>query len=177
MSATTLRIVLLCVLFAVQLATPAAMLMRQEMVLDRGERFRFVCAPVDPADVLRGRYVALGFEASSVDIENGLVFQPGETVYVRITRGDDGFARLSDPARTPPANGPYLRATTRWGGGGGLRLQLPFDRYYLEESMAPEIERKYRDRLREGVEAYADVRVLDGRAALEEVYLDGVPLR
>lgn len=176
MNATMIRGGLLGVLFLVQLATPAAMLLRQEMVLERGELYRFACAPVDPADVLRGRYVALGFEASSIDVPDGASFRRGETVYVRVTTGDDGYAVLSEPTTAAPEEGAYLRTTVRWGGGNEVRVRIPFDRYYLEESIAPEIERRYRDEVRDGVEAYAEVRILNGRPALEAVYLDGKPL-
>ena len=96
---------------------------------------------------------------------------------MRVTTGDDGYAVLSDPAPAPPPDGPFLRTTVRWSGGNEVRVRIPFDRYYLEESIAPEVERRYRDEVRDGVEAYAEVRILDGRPALEAVYLDGKPLR
>ncbi|MGH8446582.1 MAG: GDYXXLXY domain-containing protein, partial [Solimonas sp.] len=90
------------------------------------------------------------------------------------------YARLGVPQREPPAQGDYLVAHLRWIDGDGMAmLQLPFDRYYLEEHAAPAAEQAYRDANRAGgqSEAYVSVRVRDGRAVLEELFINNVPVR
>jgi hypothetical protein len=48
----------------------------------------------------------------------------------------------------------------------------------MNEHLAPEAERAYAETAgEEGIEAYAVVRVLDGHGVIEELYLDGVPVR
>lgn len=172
------RVVLLAFVCLAQLAVPAWMLVSRERVLAAGETFRFECAPVDPVDVFRGRYVALAFATNPVTVPEGLRFAPGQRVFLRVVVGPDGFALLRDPSTTAPSDGAFLRARAHHlAGNGQLSLDLPFDRYYLEEKLAPEAERAYRQRARGGARpTHVTVRLLDGRAVLEELYLDGLPV-
>jgi uncharacterized membrane-anchored protein len=160
-----------------QLAAPAWLLIRQERTLRHGDAFRFECVPVDPHDVFRGHYLALGFARTTVDAPADVRFSPGERVYVRIEQDKDGFARLTDPSKLPPSDGPFLRTRVAQAAvNGRLRLRLPFDRYYLEENAAPEAEEAYQERTREGAaKVWVEVRVRDGHAALEQLYLDDLP--
>jgi uncharacterized membrane-anchored protein len=58
-----------------------------------------------------------------------------------------------------------------------VRLQLPFDRYYAEEQLAPEIEQAYRANSRRGEQkAFIAVRVRKGRGVLEELYIEDLPV-
>lgn len=59
-------------------------------------------------------------------------------------------------------------------------LKLPFDRYYLDEKLAPKAEKIYNESQRRGKvtkEATLQVRVLKGRALIESLEIDGVPIR
>jgi uncharacterized membrane-anchored protein len=68
-----------------------------------------------------------------------------------------------------------------------LVLDYPFNRYYLPENIAPEAERIYQAALRWTPNAtvipavrnanYATVRVLNGAAVLDELYINGLPVR
>jgi len=179
MTRLPLRTVLLALLCLAQLAVPTWLLARQELTLQDGELFKFACEPVDPLDVFQGRYVALGFDQRLVDLPMGVSFSPGEPVYVKIERGEDGYARLSDPSKGAPDEGPYLQArVANQTGNRQLVLRLPFDRYYLEEEAAPEAEQAYREHVADGKKrAHVTVRVWNGYAALDELYLDDVPIR
>ena len=163
-----------------QVAVPARMLWVREHTLQTGERFRFRCLPVDPVDALRGRYVALGFEAADAPpTHENLRF--GQRVAVAVETGPDGFARLGPPSPGPPETGPWVRvrfAGSRVHDDGEIsRVDLPFDRFYMKETVAPEVEAALRDRSEERVEAWLAVRILDGLAVPEELYLDGLPVR
>ena len=50
------------VVCAVQLAVPALMIRTYEATLERGRPYKVRCAPMDPADAFRGRYVWLSLE-------------------------------------------------------------------------------------------------------------------
>ncbi len=57
-------------------------------------------------------------------------------------------------------------------------MTLPFDQYWLDENIAPQADRAYAENSRRGAAAaYVTVRVRDGDAALEQLYIDDVPLR
>jgi hypothetical protein len=165
------------VLCLAQLAVPTARIWTWETTLRLGESFRFRCEPVDPVDALRGRYVDLNFADAEIDTGD---FDPARsrTWTVRVVAGEDGFARLVAPSTTPPEEGAWIRVHESWGGGSGetTRVRLPFDRFYMEEWEAPAAEAALRGRGDEAVEAWLVVRILDGRAVPEMLYLDGVPV-
>ena len=55
---------------------------------------------------------------------------------------------------------------------------IPFDRLWVTEANAPAAEQAYfAHSRREKVDAYATVRVIDGDAGIEELYIAGQPLR
>lgn len=161
----------------VQLAVPARMILEHERTLSRGELFRFQVAPVDPYDPFRGRYVLLSFDAETVPGEPGDDLEPGDRVFATIAEDEDGFAQVIDLGRKRPQGGAYLRARVRRIPGDHVQLDFPFERYYMEESLAPEAERAYREHTRrEKIDAFVTVRVRGGRAVLEELYLAGMPI-
>lgn len=168
---------LLFLLFLVQLAVPASMIAGREMTLRHGQPFRFRTAPVDPYDPFRGRFVALNLEAASAPLPEGLELKHRQKVLVRLAVDEAGFAYCRDIVAAPPQEGSYLIARVQYWDRERVRLQLPFDRYYAEEELAPEIERAYRAHSRRDKrEAYITVRMRDGRGVLEELYIDDLPV-
>lgn len=178
----TIAFALLC---AVQLAVPAHMILQQQRVLAEGSLHRFRTAPVDPADPFRGRYVALRFDAECVPA--GTLPPTADTrrrLYAALQRDAEGYTVLTSLHGQPPAGESIAVRPAGWGcGEREQRVLLPFDRYYMDEALAPEAELAYLalNRRGEALElprnTYVSVRVLDGRAALEELYLDGLPVR
>jgi hypothetical protein len=177
------RLAALLVVGAIQVAVPLRMIAGQQRTLREGTVWRFRTAPVDPADAFRGRYVALGFENDHTTVAPGHEVSQGDWVYVPLSVDGEGFARLEPALGSPPASGDYLRLRAQWLGGGGeqtlVHFTLPFHRLYLEESAAPRAEAAYVASQRADARrpAWAVVRVLDGRAALEDVRVEGRSLR
>lgn len=174
----------LAVVGAIQLAVPLWMIAGYERTLARGTAWRFEVAPVDPADAFRGRYLALGFDAELTPLPARPGIERGERAFVPLVEGSGGFARLDPPRETPPAEGDYLRLRVRtvYGGKDGPHayVDLPFDRLYLPEGLAPAAEKRLRDSLGDpdaSVRAWAVVRVRDGRGVLEDLVIDGVSAR
>src|SRR5205823_4166257 len=58
-----LRILIFGVVALAQLAVPATMVWQRDQTLKQGRIWKFRTAPVDPVDVIRGRYIALRFTA------------------------------------------------------------------------------------------------------------------
>lgn len=172
---------------AAQWAVPVYLVQRGQTTLAQGTQYRFRTAPIDPVDPFRGRYVVLDFEAARLALRNGAdAFEAGRRVYAPIVVGDDGFATLGAPAAAAPASGDYLEVEVQWVNAGEIGLRLPFDRYYMDEHAAPEAERRYweasRPRGTTDAEdprkpAFVTVRVRNGYAVLEELYIDGKPVR
>lgn len=159
---------------AIQLAAPASMIFGHERTLAQGRAFRFQTAPVDPYDPFRGKYVALNFGDNRTRLPKNYQGALSRAVYAPIEVGADGFARLGEAATTPPA-GPYLTFDVS-GGYPGQQLQMPFDRFYLDEGKAPQAEAEYLERARDR-DAYLVVRVLDGNWAIEGLVVGGKSIR
>lgn len=179
-----LRLALLVAVGLAQLAVPLGMIAGHERILEEGAVWRFRTAPVDPADAFRGRYLALGFAEREAPLAEGVSVRPGNRVAVPLAEGEEGFAELGTVRREPPEEGDWLRLRVLSvhrdeEGRTRARVLLPFDRLYLEESVAPRAEEAYRQLTRgeEGAEAWTVVRVLDGRAALEDVVVGGRSIR
>lgn len=180
-------IAVLLLMCLVQWAVPATLIQRNQTTLSEGTGYRFRTAPVDPIDPFRGRYVALDFTAALIEVPSAQDYQPDTRMYAPIEVGDDGYAQLLPPRAQPPASGDYLVVRVGWlHDGTQLRVQLPFDRYYMDEDLAPEAERLYRDgslRSPTGEEddprrpAYVMVRVRGASAVIEELYIDDLPVR
>jgi hypothetical protein len=157
---------------AVQVALPAMRIRQYEQTLQGGTAYKFRTRPVDPYDAFRGRYVTLGYD---------MIYAPwgekekppyGEKVYVLVERGPDGFAQLSKASRKPPTGENWLALKSTDSGGEGLiGVELPFDRFYMTELLAPIAEDAFRRRARAQLDSFALVRVKNGFGVIEQVYL------
>lgn len=169
-------------LFAVavllQLAVPASMIARRERVLRDGQAFKFRTAPVDPYDAFRGRYVALGLEQRSVPLAPGQDFQRGQKVYALLEEDAEGFAHYAGLSRTRPEAQPFLATRIHYVSGTNAFLDLPFDRFYMEENKAPAAEQAYREHSRRtNNTAYIQVRIQNGFGVIEDLYLNNTPIQ
>ena len=173
-----LRLGLWIVLAVAQLAAPAWMILGEERVLRNGRALKLQTRPVDPADVFRGRYVALGFAIEQVP--RALVrgdLEPGDAAYLELREGADGFAEAVALQKEKPAGDLFLKAKVSFTTPENVGVELPFNRYYMDENAAPEAEAAYRDRTADPKEAWVTVRVLQGRGVIEELYIGGKPVR
>lgn len=170
---------LLALAIVLQWALPASLAWRSEQILRSGTRYYLRTAPVDPLDAFRGRYVALRFTDATVRLPAGADWPAGSRLYVPLLVGADRYAHFGTPLRAAPAHGDYLEARLRRREADGtVQLALPFDRYYVEERLAPAAEQAYRAAAASApAAAYVSIRVRGGEAVLEELFIDNVPLR
>lgn len=160
------------VMCAAQLAVPVYMITSREEILEYGASYKFRCGPVDPYDAFRGRYVALSFPNMQIDNWKGEYLDGSEDAYAALGVDEEGFAKITDVTLAPPVAGDYLRVTAYGGGTADstLRVNLPFDRYYMDEFQAPEAEVAYRAQSRTEEGAHAVIRVQDGEGVVEGLY-------
>ncbi|MEW6173934.1 MAG: GDYXXLXY domain-containing protein, partial [Bacillota bacterium] len=168
----------------------------RETTLKTGRQFKFRTAPVDPYDAFRGRYVAIGIENNAAidygapefkpgqkEFAGSRELKPGQRVYAHITVDAKGFASFSKVTANRPEGNAYIQTTVNFvmnePAGSKVYFRLPFDRYYMEEKAAPAAESAYRrySMNPERSNAYITVRVKEGFAVLEELYIDGKPIR
>ncbi len=191
--------IILGIVLAAQLLIPASMILKHERILRTGELYRFKTRPIDPADPFQGRYVWLGFENDYIPGINKNEPSPkyNERVFVSLGAGSDDLCVLKSWSRTQPETGDYLKlkytgTRTQWNPDTkkstymGLRFHLPFNRFYMDENKAKRAERIVRRTTIDLFEpantnlvtnCWANVRVLNGAALIEDVLVDGTPIR
>lgn len=164
---------------AAQLAVPAFMLIGHERVRNEGAIFNFRTAPVDPRDPFRGEYVRLDFE-----VENGrwilpLLDKDGmprvQHAFAVLGADSAGFARIDALVDERPSAGAFVPVEYMyWSGDTLFNLDLPFDRFYVQEGDGPRTEELLAPQWNDttvtpGLPAYAVVRVLDGQTVIEDL--------
>ena len=161
-----------------QLAVPASLVWKRGRTLAYGRVWKFKTEPVDPVDAIRGRYVALRFATETL---RGSVHLPEKiaaesTIYVTLKEDTEGFAQVDQISATP-LKGDNVVEAEAWYRQDLEHVRFPFDRLWVAERVAPAAETAYRENSRRGKEnAYVTVRVRDGDAALEQLYIDNQPL-
>ena len=161
---------------------PLAGIWRHERVIARGTLVRIECAAPDPYDPLRGRYLAVQPSQSSVSAPDGFPEGAGAVpVWATLEAGGDGLARIKSLSLEPVSGPTVVSLTARsfgtTNGSPNVWLDWPFDRFYLAERLAPDADRLVAERSRDGRKTVAEVRLLDGRAVLVDVLVDGVSIR
>jgi uncharacterized membrane-anchored protein len=180
-------IIILFIAFAiVQLSVPLSMIVSREIVLKQGKIYKFKTKPIDPYDAFRGRYVTVSLQNIIIIPANSALAE-NQTVYALISIDTNGYSTISG-IQTFPYGTDFVRAAinyiekAQWNekypaGSQYLSLDLPFDRYYIDEEKAYKAEDIYRRHSRgTNADAYITVRILNGEAVLEELYVDGKPI-
>ena len=166
------RLIVFALVVCAQLAVPGSLIWKREQTLRHGSIWKFRTAPVDPVDAFRGRYVALEFEVEAQEISPPPHVESGWTVFVTLAPDIDGFARIDQTSLRAPPGRDFMEARLT-----GKTVSLPFDKYWVTERDAPAAEAAYQAQsTREKRNAFVTVRVFKGDAALEQLYLDGLPL-
>jgi uncharacterized membrane-anchored protein len=164
-----------------QLGFMGRIILQSEHTLREGKVYRFRCAPVDPNDAMRGKYIQLSFKDVEVTPSYGEAWAPGQTAYAYFYVDHDGYAVLSSLYGKPQSDDiPYLKVRIRHFDSENQRatVSFPFERYYLPEDKAPKVEKLYNETLRQtDKKVYAVVRVPLGKApVLEAVEIEGKPI-
>ncbi|MGO7537435.1 GDYXXLXY domain-containing protein [Rhizobium ruizarguesonis] len=152
-------------------------------ILSDGAEVLLKTAPVDPRDFLRGDYVVLNYDISSVPVQTvsgGIPAEPGERVlWVRLKKQEDGFWTVIESSfreLPPQPETVILRSQPFYSGGlaagDSMRVEYGIERYYVPEGEGKPIEEARND----GNVAIA-VRVSpDGSAQIRSLLVDGKPV-
>ncbi|RXT21013.1 hypothetical protein B5P46_22620 [Rhizobium leguminosarum] len=152
-------------------------------ILSDGAEVLLKTAPVDPRDFLRGDYVVLNYDISSVPVQTvsgGIPAEAGERVlWVRLKKQEDGFWTVTESSfheLPPQPESVILRSQPFYSGGlaagDSMRVEYGIERYYVPEGEGKPIEEARND----GNVAIA-VRVSpDGSAQIRSLLVDGKPV-
>lgn len=174
-----------------QTAVLGWMIESRASLLRSGEEVVLKTAPVDPRDLLRGDYVILSYDISTIPAAVISGDQPSEAgwqvMHVRLKPGADGFWTVAQAAFAPlaPEPGSVVLETQRFYFYGGtdlknnpeatLRVDYGIERFYVPEGEGREIETARNEGAvtvlaRVGSNGQAQIRALrmDGEALYEE---------
>lgn len=164
----------------VQLYVPASMIIDREDILNEGVTYKFKTRPIDPNDPFRGKYITLNFLENTTKIPDSTEWRRGEELYVLLTTDNEGFVKIQSGSKEKPDSGhDYLKVKVANAKRSNIvRIQYPFDRYYMEESKASEAETIYRESQRDTSQVtYAIVYIKDGEAVLNDVMIDDTSIK
>ena len=162
-----------------QLAVPAKMILDKENILSLGAPYKFRTAPIDPYDPFRGKYITLSFDANEFEVPNDSSWHGGDIVFVHLGKDTEGFAKVKDITRQPPADGnvDYVKAHIRYAYGEKVTIDYPFNHFYMEEDKAADAETTYRSSQWDTAQVvYALVNVRKGDAVLKDVMINDTPI-
>ena len=173
----TLPLILFGIAALGQWAAPLSQIWTHEQTLTQGTLIKLKCSAPDPYDPLRGRYLAVRPAQQEVNVSADMKLKQGMQVFATLTTGADGFATITSLSRTPPASGDYIRVRTGYAYESKATIEWPFERFYINEKLAPEADEWFAENIRTDKGITAEVRVLKGRAVLADLSLDGKSFR
>lgn len=160
-----------------QWAAPLSQIWIHEQTLTQGTLIKLKCSAPDPYDPLRGQFLAVRPEQREVSIPSDLKLVRDSRVYAALTTGTDGLTTISGLSLTPPASGDYIHLNTGYTYQNKASIVWPFERFYINEKLAPEADKWLAENIRSSKGIIAEVRVLNGRAVLADLSMDGKSFR
>lgn len=168
---------ILILAFLAQLAVPVYSILSEELLLKNGKEYKFRTALADPYDPFKGRYVYLSFVDDTVEKEKDLVANRIQNMYAIITEDENGFAKISKLSKDVPNTKEYIKVEVfpeyYANMENRIKVKFPFDRYYMDEELAPEAEKLMREKVIDKVDVYATVFVKSGKSVLDKLYING----
>jgi uncharacterized membrane-anchored protein len=168
---------LFAVMLLAQWLVPSKLIYDSEKTSALGTTFKFRIRPVDPYDPFRGKYITLNFEDDQAVRDTLEDFVNDQSAFVLVEEDSMGIAKVKNVSNTIFLDGNYFEATvnysTRLGGDSlqSVSLNFPFNKFFLEETVAPEAEVAYSETRNDTIPAFALVSILDGKAVLRDVII------
>lgn len=162
-----------------QLFVPAKMIYDQQEIIATGTVYKFKTQPVDPSDPFKGKYIRLNYEMNSAP-SNDTTWIPSAPIYIALTADESGFATVKAISKEIPEDFDYLKLKANWYNAYERRVEfsLPFNEFYMNETKAYDAEVVHANAQRDSLpnNTYALVYVLNGKAVLENVFINELPI-
>jgi uncharacterized membrane-anchored protein len=181
------RVLLFAIAGLIQVTLIMVMVFDRVRVLCEGSEVSLQTRPVDPRDFLRGDYVVLNYDISSVSAA-GLKDRPASgkhaSVYVRLAPNAEGFhsaVSVHDKPVAVSASDVLIHGRVVYGANCGteqrvfcdqLQLNYGIERYFVPEGEGRQVEQARRDGKVTIIAAVTPA----GRAAIKRLMVDGKPV-
>jgi uncharacterized membrane-anchored protein len=164
----------------IQLAVPTKMIYNYEHILSKGKHYKFQIAPIDPSDPFRGKYINIRIKESWFKADKINIWKYNEVIYVLLdSNNTNGFVWIKSITKVKPeSNIDFIKAKVTYSNDGSVSIDYPFKRYYLEESIAPKVEKLYSDALRDTNKlSFLIVNAIDGNAVVNDLIINGKSIK
>lgn len=107
--------------------------------------------PRDPLSLLQGHYLALNYEISQLDYNEYFGpsdFQSRETIYV-ILQKENNYYKAYSVSREKPRESVFIKGEVISNYQGNINIRYGIENYFISEEKAEEIEKQFRQTLRE----------------------------
>lgn len=163
---------------AAQWAVPLVGVWQHERILVRGTVVRIRCTAPDPYDPLRGRFLAVAAEQTKFSKPVEMPVGRSVSVWATLTADAEGLSTIESLSLTPVSGPTVIKLVARvpdWNREQEtVTLEWPFDRFYLNERLAVDADRRLAEVFSAGKRPVAVLRLLNGQAVLADLLLDGV---
>jgi len=181
------KIALFATAALIQVSLIAAMVVDRASILRTGTDVMLQTRPVDPRDFLRGDYVTLAYDISTIPagtLKLQSVAQTGTTVFVKLVPNRGGFYEAVSVDPQPVAvTSPEVLIRGRVAGGMScgadyrafcetLQVRYNIEQYFVPEGEGANLENARNQHKLAVVAAVAP----DGRAAIRRLLIDGTPI-
>lgn len=172
----TARLGIFVLVAIAQLSVPAILAWGRIQTLAHGRVWKLKTAPVDPEDAVRGRYVMLRFDAED-KYRQAEKLKSADYVYAILKEDVDGFAWIDHLSSSPSPSDSAMKVEPGGYWDEQQRVVFPFRYFWLSEKRAPAAEQAYRENSKRGQQnAFVTIRIRNGDAALEQLFIDNKPL-
>lgn len=177
--------------WAAGLYYPVAKILRFEFPWASPAIVRFNVGLYDPYDPFRGRYVAISTPRAQVTLAraaDGESLDLDSRLYAVIEQDEKGMAKIVDLAEKPQAgkinlrldrHSVYWRRNKDNADYDTYNVSLPFNRFYMNEKLAPEAERAFMRAASRGKSETCQIIVKiyrDGAHAIVGLEIEGMPI-
>lgn len=156
------------------------MIFNNEETISKGTEYKFKCMPIDPNDPFRGKYITLSYEVENTEYDQtiGEEYFSDQVLYGTVDVGPDGFAIITHLYTSESdISEDYIAVRIVYVAQDHLKIDVPLDRFYMEEALAQPAEKLVQSQRRDtSIQVYALVSLLRGNPVLTDVYVDGDPI-
>ena len=159
---------------------PLHLIFNQEDIINTGTKLKFQTAPIDSYDAFKGKYITVHFKESEITVINAKKYSSGETIFATISATENGFAKVIFSSKSKPENTDfYLKLKVGFSiNYDKIAINLPFDRFYMNENIASKAEKNYRESsINKKNETYALVAIKNGEAVIKDVRINEVSIK
>lgn len=173
--------ILFIILVIIQLIAPLKMIYNQENILKKGKPYKFLTQPIDPNDPFRGKYIRLNYKIRSYKTLDS-IWNRNDKIYVYL-KDSIGYAKIDTVCKQKVnTKKDYVIAKVKWYSTYNKKLSfnLPFNRFYMEESKAKPAEDLVRRNRRDTINTnttYALVYLDEDSYVLDNVFVNNVAIK